>query len=85
MAGGQCTRFVHNPRCMNAPLVAQHARAPGLVVGDPVRDTIAEAVDDSGVIFRMSMRGSEDAMPPLGTEQIDDDGIDLIREWIDTL
>ncbi len=40
---------------------------------------------DSGMIFRMSMRGSEESMPPLGSEQADDDGITLISDWIDTL
>jgi hypothetical protein len=43
------------------------------------------APSDSALIFRMMMRGNEESMPPIGSEVIDQDGIDLVSDWIDTL
>ena len=39
----------------------------------------------SGLVFRMQSRGEETSMPPIASEQVDDDGVDLVREWIDAL
>jgi hypothetical protein len=38
--------------------------------------------DTSSVIYRMGQRGNNAQMPPLGTEYVDEDGVDLIRSWI---
>lgn len=41
--------------------------------------------DQSGVVIRMSQRGTAAQMPPLGSEAIDAAGVDLVRAWIDSL
>ncbi len=41
--------------------------------------------EDSAVPFRMTLRQIEDQMPPIGTEIVDPDGLDLIESWIQTL
>jgi hypothetical protein len=41
--------------------------------------------DQSGLLFRMTQRGEKTQMPPLATEQRDDDGIAAVRAWIETL
>lgn len=41
--------------------------------------------DTSGVIGRMSARGTRDQMPPLGSEQVDPDGLIAVSNWIDDL
>jgi hypothetical protein len=33
----------------------------------------------------MSVRGTRDQMPPLGSEQVDPDGIIAVSNWIDDL
>jgi uncharacterized repeat protein (TIGR03806 family) len=43
------------------------------------------ASDRSVVPARMSVRGSAEAMPPIGSSRVDTDGVKLIREWIDSL
>jgi hypothetical protein len=40
------------------------------------------APDESKVVEMMSRRGASVQMPPLGTEQVDHDGVQLIRDWI---
>ncbi len=39
----------------------------------------------SAVRYRMTQRGSNEAMPPLATDLVDDDGVALIDAWIATL
>jgi hypothetical protein len=39
----------------------------------------------SAVFLRMNSRGELYSMPPLGTEIIDDDGVGMLRDWIDNL
>jgi mono/diheme cytochrome c family protein len=39
----------------------------------------------SAVVARMSTRGTDDQMPPLGTEALDDDGLAAVRAWIAAL
>ena len=39
----------------------------------------------SGLILRMTTRGSDNAMPPIASEIVDDDGVMRVREWIDGL
>ena len=41
--------------------------------------------DTSGIIGRMSVRGTRDQMPPIGTEQVDQDGLVAVSNWIDDL
>jgi mono/diheme cytochrome c family protein len=40
--------------------------------------------DQSELIRRISMRGTEDQMPPMGTEMVDPE-VQLVRDWIETL
>jgi mono/diheme cytochrome c family protein len=39
----------------------------------------------SGLILRMTTRGNDNAMPPIASEIVDDDGVALVSKWIDTL
>jgi hypothetical protein len=39
----------------------------------------------SGLIERMELRGDEQAMPPIASEQVDRTGTDAVRAWIDDL
>jgi hypothetical protein len=41
--------------------------------------------EQSGLLFRMSMRGPDTQMPPLATELVDDAGVALVRAWIESL
>ena len=47
-----------------------------ITAGDPT---------SSGVAYRMSVRGSTDAMPALGTEVVDADGLARVTAWISDL
>lgn len=47
-----------------------------ITAGDPA---------SSGVAYRMSVRGSTDEMPALGSELVDPDGLAVITAWINTL
>jgi hypothetical protein len=40
---------------------------------------------DSQLITRMKLRDAEEAMPPIASEFIDDAGIGLVEDWIDSL
>jgi hypothetical protein len=46
---------------------------------------VAGAPDTSAMLFRMKSRASKDQMPPLATEIIDPNGIDLVQRWITSL
>jgi hypothetical protein len=56
-----------------------HFQLPGetesqrIAAGDPARST---------VFFRMASRKPNEQMPPLGTHQVDRDGLTLIKRWI---
>lgn len=39
----------------------------------------------SGLIQRMRVRGNENAMPPIASERVDEDGIGVLSAWIDDL
>jgi len=41
--------------------------------------------DDSAIVARMAMRGSDNQMPPLATEIVDPTGLELVRAWIASL
>ena len=41
--------------------------------------------DTSGIVGRMSVRGTRDQMPPIGTELLDADGLVAVSNWIDDL
>jgi hypothetical protein len=41
--------------------------------------------DASGILVRMSARGTKDQMPPLATEFVDAAGALLVRNWIAAL
>lgn len=41
--------------------------------------------DMSGVIARMELRGEDKAMPPIASEQVDSDGVNTVRAFIDGL
>ena len=54
--------------------------------GEPITLRIAPGAPlASGIIARMSIRGSRDQMPRIGTEVADADGIDLVSAWIESL
>jgi mono/diheme cytochrome c family protein len=46
---------------------------------------VAGAPDASAIVARMSVRGTDDQMPPLATEQIDPAGVEAVRTWIQSL
>jgi hypothetical protein len=63
-------------------------------VNEPLTDTAGGAAQlriapgdaaGSGLILRMGQRGDENAMPPIASEQVDDDGIALVSNWINEL
>jgi hypothetical protein len=41
--------------------------------------------EQSGVLARMEQRDADARMPPLGTEEIDARGIEIVRTWIDAM
>lgn len=41
--------------------------------------------DRSAILYRMHQRGNTAQMPPVASEQIDEEGIALIEEWIEAL
>jgi len=38
--------------------------------------------DASAVVYRMSIRGTREQMPPIASERVDDVGIEAVRAWI---
>lgn len=61
----------------NAELVGLPARTYyDFRPGDPER---------SLVLVRMDFRGSETAMPPIGTHAIHQQGVDMVRAWIESM
>jgi hypothetical protein len=63
------------------------------LVGIELTDTSGElalrlapgAPDRSGLVSRMRLRDDERAMPPIGSERVDDAGVTLLRAWIESL
>ncbi len=45
---------------------------------------VAGVPDESGLYVRMTLR-TKAGMPPLGTEEVDQDGLALVRQWIEGL
>ena len=45
----------------------------------------AGAPETSAVLYRMKQRGNNAQMPPLGTEVVDEDGVSIVRTWIEEL
>jgi hypothetical protein len=41
--------------------------------------------ESSGLIARLRVRGPMDQMPPLATEQVDDEGVAIVSRWITSL
>ncbi|HWP05206.1 MAG TPA: hypothetical protein VNN72_05665 [Polyangiaceae bacterium] len=41
--------------------------------------------DKSSVVLRMQLRGDEDQMPPIASEEVDTTGVDAVSAWIDDL
>ena len=56
----------------------------GAAVSSPDR-VVPGSPDSSAVVARMSMRGSDDQMPPLATEETDPTGLEKVRAWIAAL
>ena len=76
-ATGTYTTAVNIPNTASAELPVDyrlHGAEPG---GDP--DYL------SAILYRMDQRDVEDQMPPIGTTERDQDGIDLIYSWALTL
>jgi hypothetical protein len=72
----------------------QNAPAYQSTVGVPLQNfmdaayttrIVAGSPDESALWFRMSERGTRTQMPPLGTEEADATGVDLVRRWIESL
>lgn len=58
---------------------------PEQTAGDDTARIEPGASGDSALITRMKLRDDEQAMPPIASEIIDDAGIGLVEEWIDSL
>jgi len=58
----------------------QHWRGGAITLRVAAGDPAASAV-----VARMATRGTEDQMPPLATEDVDDDGVAALRAWIASL
>jgi hypothetical protein len=73
----------------STPLADTHACgvAPGLGdLGIANAKLIAPGAPERSVIpARMNSRGVPEAMPPLGSLRVDTGGVQLIRDWIDSL
>jgi hypothetical protein len=41
--------------------------------------------DESSVVLRMQLRGDEDQMPPIASDEVDTSGVDAVSAWIDDL
>jgi len=39
----------------------------------------------SAIVMRMSVRGNTDQMPPIGTEVVDDTGVQVVSDWVNSL
>lgn len=52
---------------------------------DPFYDFRPLDPERSLSLARMEYRGSATAMPPLGTHQIDEEGVSLVRAWIESM
>ena len=53
-----------------------HGFESRIVPGDP---------DHSAILYRMSQRGTAAQMPPLGTDQANEQGREIVRAWIECL
>jgi hypothetical protein len=52
--------------------------------GDPfVYRVVAGQPEASGLLYRMTIRGDDAAMPPAGSELVDEAGLALVSDWID--
>ena len=56
--------------------------AAGSAAGGNLHDIQPGAPDESILVFRMDSADAEVRMPELGRNQIDDEAVELIREWI---
>ncbi len=54
---------------------------------EPLVGTIVEPgrSDDSRLLELVSRRGGSLHMPPLGTEEVDSEGVELLRAWVSGL
>jgi hypothetical protein len=54
--------------------------------GAPYSLRIASGIpEESAIVARMNIRGSRDQMPPLATEEVDDEGVAAVSAWIESL
>jgi len=53
--------------------------------GDDTARIEPGAPEDSALITRMKLRDAEEAMPPIASERVDDAGIALVEQWIESL
>lgn len=58
---------------------------PALIDGGTAYRIAAGVPEDSVVVQRMQARGSLAQMPPLGTELVDEQGVEAVSAWIETL
>jgi hypothetical protein len=46
---------------------------------------VSGSPDESSVLYRMAQRGNTAQMPPLASEHADEDGLAIVRAWIESL
>ena len=46
---------------------------------------VSAAPEESSVLYRMAQRGNTAQMPPLASEHVDEDGLAIVRAWIEGL
>jgi hypothetical protein len=61
------------------------ATTPGAVATTVPRFVTPGEPDDSRLIALVSRRGFPLHMPPLGSRQVDEEGVRLLREWVESL
>ena len=61
-------------------------KAAAILAGGAITEPVAPGHPDaSAIAARMAIRGTDDQMPPLATEIVDDDGLATVRAWISGL
>jgi len=53
--------------------------------GGPTLRVVPGHPEQSGLVARMNVRGPREQMPPLATEQVDEQGVALVSRWIEGL
>jgi hypothetical protein len=80
---------LESPHVTGAAAGINHVPAPNAKIGDLPMQTwydIRPGDPDRSLVFaRMNARGSDAAMPPLGTHLVHQSGVDAVEAWIETM